>query len=192
MSTYDNIKAQYDKLFAQHRLELLLHNDPFSAYRLVRPEGGRINSVMIMFTPEGVVIAGDHAPCRHGVISDFGYDRKWFLSLNGPGYLATKFGLERKFQTELAEEFLNERIKELQDAGASAESLEPWQDLLEQVQLDMDHSSFQRALTELKEDETWNIAIGYDPRDMANLAAIQQRFAACFQEMDQVKPAVEA
>ena len=68
-----------------HTLEKVLDHpaekekNHFEAYYLRPPEGGRMMSTLITFTPEGIVIMGDLCPDGSGVISCYGYGRKWFV-----------------------------------------------------------------------------------------------------------------
>jgi hypothetical protein len=182
METYTTLKAQYDRVFSKHRLRMVLNNDPFRAYMLEPEEGGRLNGVLIMFTPEGIVIMGDHAPVRTGLCCT-GYDQAWFSSRKNPEYLVSKFGLDQEWQADLAVEYCNDKLKEFGDAALDEDN-EGYGQRLEWIELRdsiargyTDEHGFYAFLQENSVDEWYLRAIGYDPHVMAKLTAIQHRFA---------------
>jgi hypothetical protein len=192
METYTTLKAQYDRVFSKHRLRMVLNNEPFRAYMLEPEEGGRLNGVLIMFTPEGIVIMGDHSPVRTGICTN-GYDQKWFSSKLNPEYLAGKFGLEQQWNAELAKEFVRDM---LQEYTLTEEQREERLEMLETLQMeDMDQHAFYAQLQEWAVDEWYLIARGYDPNVMAKLTAIQHRFAQLMGDLEREEikePATQA
>lgn len=75
--------------YENHVLEKV-GNDPLS-FMLRAPDHQRIQSTMIIFSAEGIVICGDLCPCRNGVISDYGYGIDWFSTKKSDGDLCEKF-----------------------------------------------------------------------------------------------------
>lgn len=113
LMTREELRKMYDKVFEHHILEKILGAEPaFSGYMLRQPNGGRFNSVMILFTPEGIVIAGDHAPARTGIVSYMNYGIEWFAREHDGAYLMEKFGQEPVFRPDKAIAWLDEYIKE--------------------------------------------------------------------------------
>lgn len=185
MDTYEELKAQYDRTFAEHRLEMVLNNGDFRGYYLRPKEGGRINSVLILFTPEGIVISGDHAPGRNGMCSNYGYDQAWFSSPKGAGYLAEKFGLQRQWQARLALSYLD-----TVDEDEEADDREERQELMDNIRTgDAGEHEFYAFLREANVDEWYDVAQGFDPVTLANLTAIQHAFARLMGELagDKIK-----
>lgn len=185
MKTYTEYKEMYDNTFAQHRLEMVLNSGDYKGYYLQPPGGGRFNSVLIMFTPEGIVLAGDHAPCRTGLVSNIGYGLDWFSSEKSPDYLCQKFGLERGFVRDHALTYVEEELKTLREASiVNEEAVEEWTELKEKLEADdIDSHDFYTTLRDLNVDAFYEVALGYDPNTMAKLAAIQHRFAACMGDL---------
>ncbi len=180
METYEQYKADYDRVFAQHTLELVLNQDPFRAYMLRPAGGGHPNSVMVMFTPEGIVVMGDHAPTRTGIVAS-GYNLKWFSERKNPEYLAGKFDLPEGYNHALAIEFMRGRA---QDTALTEMVRDEYSEWLEVFELgDAGEHEFYVKLQELNEEEWYLRARGYDPNVMAKLTAIQHRFAACMGDL---------
>lgn len=94
-----------------HVLEQALDANGFKAFYLRKPEGGRMMSTLLVFTPEGIVITGDVRPTREGNASSLGYGVDWFAGALGEDYLCSKF-LKKGWHAELAAE-------ELRDMAAS-------------------------------------------------------------------------
>lgn len=80
------------KLLEQHVILTACEAPGVAVYRLVHPGQGRIMSVQLAFTPEGISIMGDYCPGgKNGVNSNLGYGLGWFAGRLGPDYLAQKF-----------------------------------------------------------------------------------------------------
>jgi hypothetical protein len=87
-------------------------------FYLKPPQGGWVQSTMILFTKGGIVIMGDLCPGNDrrnsGVISTPGYGLDWF----GKGklserYLCEKFLSSQVWQVEIAKKWLKEYIEEI-------------------------------------------------------------------------------
>ena len=178
METYTRLKDQYDRIFSKHRLDMVLNNDPFRAYMLRPPEGGRTNSVMVLFTPEGIVLSGDHAPGINGMVSNIGYGLDWFSDAKGAEYLCEKFGVEKVVVHAYALAFVREQILALETSGtATYRRMQEWEDLLDSIEHEVDAHDLYSTLRDLDVDEYYDVARGYEPNTMAKLTAIQHRFA---------------
>lgn len=183
--TIEQEKTNYDRIFSKHTLEMVLNNDPFRAYMLRHPKGGRLEGVMIMFTPEGIVIAGDHAPGRYGAVSQNGYGLDWFSSRKDENYLAEKFGVEKVWVREYAVRWLQDTIKELREDSLDREAeIADFAELLADVQNeDASADDFYTKLDEFTVDDPYDIAQAYNPDIIGKLAAIQHRFADLMGDM---------
>jgi hypothetical protein len=198
METYTTLKAQYDRVFSKHRLRMVLNNEPFRAYMLEPEEGGRLNGVLIMFTPEGIVIMGDHAPTRTGICAT-GYDQAWFSARKNPEYLMEKFGMDREWQADLAVEYCNDELKEFGDAPPEEDDDDEsdgqrmeWTELRDNIAAgDTDQHGFYAFLQERNTDEWYARAIGFNPNVMAKLTAIQHCFAQLMGELGMEEKAKE-
>ncbi len=95
-----------------HILEQVLDTRRFKAFKMKRPDSGRMMSTQIMFTPEGIVISGDLCPRpgTRGVVSDLGYGLDWFSGKLSENYLCEKFFVVG-WHRALAEEELKVMIK---------------------------------------------------------------------------------
>lgn len=83
------------------------------AFYLKKPGNGMMDSCLILFTPEGVVICGDRAPSRtgRGAITAFRYGLDWFASELYEDYLCSKF-LDKEWVPEYAVRFCRSVAKE--------------------------------------------------------------------------------
>ncbi|MBL7954403.1 MAG: hypothetical protein JNJ91_05150 [Flavobacteriales bacterium] len=180
--TREELRKMYDKVFEDHTLEKILGAEPaFSGYMLRQEKGGRINSVMILFTPEGIVIAGDHAPTRTGMVSNIGYGIEWFAQEQGGEYLMEKFGQDRVFRPDMAIAWLDEYVKEAapKDVPDAYEIIETRKTLSTG---DMAEWEFIGWISDnLPSDAFSGLNIyGYDLNATTKLEAINARFTALY------------
>ncbi len=184
---------QATDLYKEHQLELVEKTSKVEMYYLKKPGHGRMCSTLIIFSPEGIVIAGDLCPAGSGVISCLGYGLDWFARQLGPGYLAEKF-LKQGWDQQAAGEDLRGRAEELREEG-DMYFTDP-EILAEAIQTTEDCASGCEAGNytceyEMWEELTYRAAVadyfesevpgwGYSPREMALLSAIQQKFAELY------------
>lgn len=173
-----------------HVLDLHVDTPQLKAWYLRDPrrEVGRINSVMILATREGIVIVGDLCPGEHGALNAGGYDIDWFARQRGndEDYICSKF-LRRTFVPEYGAAELRRRIVErrrespdytpksvARDAFDAVSNAEKWHEL-----------SAERAYTIATDAdiEFDSLGYGWDPVEAGWLCAIQQRFAALYAEL---------
>lgn len=177
---------QARRSFLHHELVEELNTPQYKAYLMRDPAKGLIDSVRIVFTPSGIVLSGDHTPGRYGNVSCTGYDEHWFGKQQGAYYLAEKF-LDTDFHPELALEELKANLAEKEAAEPEDRS---WTDeQMEQVR---------ELLTSGPPESAWHMCdaleeigirdyyehlpgMGYDPRELGTLVAINERFAALWQ-----------
>jgi hypothetical protein len=97
---------RYDETFKKHFLEQVLDTPKFKAFYLKAPGLGRMESCLIMFSPEGINILGDLCPgndSRNSGVHAYGYGLEWFAGNLSWSYLCEKF-LSKEWHKELAEE----------------------------------------------------------------------------------------
>lgn len=91
----DDFDAIYRDTLKNHVLEQVLDAPKFKAFYLKEPGMGRMQSTLILFTPEGIIIGGDlcpgNDPRNSGVTSPIGYGLNWFAGRLSPVYLCEKF-----------------------------------------------------------------------------------------------------
>ena len=145
-----------------------------SSFYMKKP-GDRFMSTLLTFTPEGIVIQGDHKPEAHGACSCGGYGLLWFIEDLAPDDLCEKF-LAETFVFEYAVSFLKEYVLNAVRAGR------------------ITHDDARRAWDEanavvIEEEEAlydiWSSVFGYGnspcwrtypPYAMVSLVAIQRKF----------------
>jgi len=177
---------------ANHVLREVLDAEGFRAFYLKKPEGGRMMSTMLMFTPEGIVITGDIRPDGGAWVAP-GHDLGWFLGLQGSKhgeYLCSKF-MHKEWQNEVAKRDIEglladakaEMAEDPEDDFAKSrvegwmEMLATWDDLERNPEVPTE-----RAM-EIEQD-AWDYGIGmdYNLADAGWLCAIQERFATLYEE----------
>ncbi len=97
---------RYDEMFSKHVLEQVLDTPKFKAFYLKEPGMGRMQSCLVMFSPEGINILGDLCPgndARNSGVHAYGYGLDWFVGQLSWSYLCEKF-LSKEWHRELAEE----------------------------------------------------------------------------------------
>ena len=106
---------RYDKIFENHYLEQVLDTDRFKAFYMRAPGLGRMESCLIMFSPEGINILGDLCPgndTRNSGVHAYGYGLDWFAGRLSWSYLCEKF-LSKEWHRELAEEDCRDRAADI-------------------------------------------------------------------------------
>lgn len=173
------------RCFTGHELVLELQSPAFTAYLMRDPAKGRIDSVRILFTPSGIVLSGDHTPGRYGNVSCAGYDERWFGQRQGAYYLAEKF-LDKTWVSELANE---ELLAGVAEEEASEPEYRNWTDEQRAAVKEMLPCVFDSAyelvewLEEIELRDRFEDLPGhdYEPRELACLVAINERFAELWQ-----------
>jgi hypothetical protein len=202
-NTFNKLLQQYHSTFAKHTLHVDLDTENYKAFYLKDPDHGRINSVLILFTPEGIVIAGDHAPTRNGIVSYFKCGLLFFARKQGDQYLGEKF-LEKVWDVEQAQDWLRYQITEVEkelkdlldtsDDGEYAQLIERQEALKNILEGDnndwISEADFREKLEEIDEDISEGTpGFGYPYRDLANLVAINHRFAELYAKHTTTTPA---
>lgn len=94
------------------RLEEFPAGEKIRGFYLKRAGGGRMGSVMILFTPEGIIIAGDMNPLRRRGAALGPYGLKWFASSLEEDYLCGKF-LDEEWQSGMAIRYCRQMAAEI-------------------------------------------------------------------------------
>lgn len=92
------------EMLAEHVLVQVLDEPKFKAFYLKDPQYSRMQSCLILFSPEGINLFGDLCPSndrRSSGVHAFGYGLSWFAGNLSWDYLASKF-LEERFVPEFA------------------------------------------------------------------------------------------
>lgn len=128
-------QEDYDEMFAQHHLEQVLDTETFKAFYLKETGMGRMQSCLILFTPEGINICGDLCPGndpRNSGVHAFGYGLNWFAGELSWSYLCEKF-LSKEWHKELAIEDCRRRAEDILRGETSTFNHDPeLEDLLGQ------------------------------------------------------------
>src|SRR5579885_1302548 len=101
-----------------HVLEEFSAGEKIRAFYLRHPDRkkyGRLESTLLLFTPEGIVLMGDMCPGgprNQGSISDRGCTPEWFaaLSQDDQSYLCARF-LAKEWQSKHAIQWVKEQIR---------------------------------------------------------------------------------
>lgn len=190
-----DLQSELDKL---ELVKLEGCSGDFEAYRLQIPNMGRMQSCMILFTPEGIVLCGDWCPNdNQGLCSNYGYGLPWFIKKLGEQYLCEKF-LRKEYRPEYARAYVEQRIEELKSDVAeglcrSRNSSENKIVVLAKALGADDGTSeegehfgtFERFVALMDETDdhdalTDGVMMGYNPRDAALLCGLQQTFAKLY------------
>jgi hypothetical protein len=105
----------YDQMLATHILEQVLDTPKFKAFYLKEPGMGRMQSCLILFSPEGINILGDLCPgndTRNSGVHAYGYGLDWFAGRLSWSYLCEKF-LSKDWHKEVAIEDCRHRADEI-------------------------------------------------------------------------------
>lgn len=191
------------KEFEKHELVKLDGcSGAFAAYRLSVPALGRIQSCLILDTPECIVICGDLCPNdNHGVCSNYGYHLEWFAKHLDEHYLCSKF-MHKEYRPEHAMAYVQERLRELESGieegtyikEQAQEKINTLKEALEEAgDCPCDSENF-RSLEGfsalMDETEDWDaitdgVCDSYNPRDAEILCVIQQTFARLLPKVSQ-------
>lgn len=90
--------------FSKHVLTEVQSGEHLSAYTLSVPGRGRMGSVMIVDTPEGIVLLGDWCPNDNRGAVACHYHLEWFSRNLSLDYMLEKFRLEESWHSDLAAE----------------------------------------------------------------------------------------
>ena len=209
-TTPEQLRKQYDKSLADTVLTEEMPNgvlDPYRAYRLAKPGTGS-NSVRIIQTPEGVLLAGDLTPNdNRGLLSDMGKNIAWFAGDLPGHYLCEKF-LRKAWHADVAALRLRHWLKEGTDDWHTsldiyqtnphprcAEDMIQYRNAISRCARELEHENMEAAelydmLCEYGYETGDGIpGYGYDLRDVGLLTAIQSRFAKLYAELREAKDA---
>lgn len=191
--------------FAKHELQLVLdaslpcRNGAAGAtrrvavYRCAAP-GTNINAFELAVTPTALVLSGDFAPSKNGVVAPPGYGLEWFAGASSPSYLGEKF-LEVDYHEQLAREWFADLVeqavadtqgaREGNDLAADfgtegcndVDGFAAYEQKLRELQREVDYESphsFYEAVRDADPvaaaDTGW---IGYKPEDLTKLCICQ-------------------
>lgn len=170
--------TDYKNQLKNHTFKVLQDDGPVRAYYLQPAGGGRMESTLLVDTPEGIVIMGDWVPRLHGVISACGYNLDWFATPKDPESLAVKFGLQKEWQPDQAFEEAEPYLQSLlDDADLSREDYTDHIDTIRLACEEGNRFAFVEACEEAGLCDVSEFGLGYDPDDLGRLVAIQHRFA---------------
>jgi len=167
-----------DRFYDQIK-DLIIHrvNDDKTHYELRKPDGSSNCMVLIDELPyKRIVIGGDFHPGSNGVVSRHGYDLNWFCNASSSDYLAEKFAIENRWTRERLMDEANEKLANSEKKLSKDE---------EAFWLEAKNGYFDNEYELLDAlmntynfyDSDYTPGYGYDPRDIAILAAIQRRFS---------------
>lgn len=153
------------------------------SFYLKEPGKGRMGSVYIVFTVEGIVIMGDTCPCTNGVISVIGYDVNWFSARMSGSYLCEKF-LNKQWVPEKGHAELRAAVLETRRYGSITKDAA--RDAVNRLSYISPSDLGSHEARDIYNDAglvDFEIGWGYNPTDAAWLVAIQERFAATYNAM---------
>ena len=107
MSYYETMK--HAKLYRMSSLDA-----ESSIYQLKLEPDSEMQSTILIFAMNRIVITGDWCPGNNGVISDIGYGLNWFAGICDPRYLASRF-LRKKWIPNSFREWVVDVIKEAEN-----------------------------------------------------------------------------
>ncbi len=179
------VEPQMAEALERHALVPILDTPKFQSFYMKRPGEGRIMSMLITFTPEGIVIQGDMTPGHHGNVSCLGYGLGWFRSRLSEDYMCTKF-LQAGWYPKRAERDIRYLLKDIEDGNSepvTAEKIKELEELADECEDgDLGQESFITSwqLIDGNDDMEDLPGWGYNPREEGWLCAIQQRFAELY------------
>jgi hypothetical protein len=176
MSILKNYRQIFERAFSGHILTVELDTPSYKAYMLRESPSSRLNGVLILFTPEGILITGDHAPKTNGCIKSF-YGLEWFSGELSEDYLAGKF-LEKALQKEL----VPEELRALAHGTDARTELLRVADEVESGSLD--GADLYQALQEIYHEHGLSIGFGHAPQERAKLGVIQRKFRELYLSMN--------
>lgn len=144
----------------------------------MREGGSRIMSVLLLFTPEGIILAGDLRLTTSGVVIAYHQDLNWFLGALHEQYLCSKF-LQKEWQPSVAERDLLCLMSESDDL--TPERKEALTRVFEDIDTMTQHD-FRAALQgHLDEEVAAGLGAGdYSHADAGWLVIIQRTFATLY------------
>ena len=96
----------------KHTIIEQISDGAIKAFYLKERADSRINSTLVIFSPEGIAITGDYSPLSRGVCSAYGYGVGWFASELSGSYLCEKF-LQKEWSQKQSFDYLKERYEEI-------------------------------------------------------------------------------
>ena len=162
-----------------HQLTSVCATLAVKSYRMATPNE-RAFSVLVTFTPEGIVLQGDITPTRYGTCSCTGYGLDWFAKPMEEDYLAEKF-LQERYVHELAREaFLLDIRGHNEDADGPDKIderlyMQRWDSELYEEDEEEAGELYKKAFGRYPEGWLW-----YDPHESAVLCAIQLKFSELY------------
>lgn len=171
------VESHMREALADHVLVPVLDTESFKGFYLKKPEGGRMMSTLILFTPEGIVFQGDLTPGRNGNVSTIGYGLGWFSKELEESYLCGKF-LSQEFRVDLAQGAMKQSILEHRYSGkwSKEHARELWVNIPDGDEHD-GREFYDYWTDDLNEDGADFPAYGFNLAEAGWLCAIQQRFA---------------
>ncbi len=177
--------ADLRERWKDHQLELQAESPDgtLRSYYLKNPSTRRMNSCLIVFTVEGIVIMGDWCPgnthANDGVISCCGYGEGWFSGTLSGDYLCSKF-LRKHWQPAQGYDALRRRIVEARrgDAITREVARDAFDSVFDEERETLSPHRAYEIFSKAGLDD-FDMGHGYDPHAAALLCAIQERFAAC-------------
>lgn len=171
--------------FERHTLQVL-GSDPLTVL-LQHPEWVRMESTLLIFAEKQIVIAGGLCPGRNGVISDYGYDHRWFSSWLSESYLCEKF-LTKTYQPGEAIECLRVWLEDAEDYGIKAEDIELVRGVVREGECAYEVSTpdrFYDFMNDIDQDFITDCLPGwnYPSRDVKLLVEIQGAFRRLWWKM---------
>ena len=169
---------QIESYLKDHVLTKELDTEHYKAFRLHNPNEGRMYSVLIVFTPEGIFLHGDIAfgcGVTNGISSRYGYGLNWFKGRKSDCYLCSKF-LMRTYQPDIVHDDIKRYITQTDEP-------DKWSRVLE----DLTDSPSVEELCEAIEgyfSDPYEYQFGYDyPRhDAELLIAVHNAFVRLYKE----------
>jgi len=117
MLTKDEVRGITEYKQIKDHVLTKVSDKPIEVYYLHKPgvDGKmetRMGSTLVMFTPEGIILAGDLTPQTNGSVSVLGKGKGFFTANLDPDYLAVKFLRDDHYEPERARAELRQWIQE--------------------------------------------------------------------------------
>jgi hypothetical protein len=176
------------RTFAKHILTMELDTEQYKAFMLRREPGKRMDGVLIMATPEGIIISGDHSPVLRAAATCYGYGLKWFAGKLDYDYLAGKT-LERGWHLDNCLDWLRSRADDMASDEAFGDKAlaKEYRALAKELEEHMGSQfDFYKRMEDVDHEALYTDSpgYGYNYLEMAKLSAIQERFAKCYAELN--------
>lgn len=156
------------EILARHQLTELVAGNGIRAFSMSRPDS-RTYSVLLLFTPEGIVLMGDLQIEGRATVSQFGYGLDWWAGEMDEAYLVSKF-LSKKWLPEKA-------MADLRECAEAAETPKQQARFAALLDIDTQDELMDLALTiGVSCDELEGVGMAYDPTAAGWLCAVHQRF----------------